>query len=94
MGFSGHATKGIVEMNWVERSAQIGRDLRGGYTYVVETESGEVEVAAGDNLDLSANFGGRDLLSALDEAPVERGLSRLHLVEDYPDLYLSMRQGQ
>lgn len=92
VGFSGYGVIGTVQMNWVERSAQIGRDLRHGYRYVVATEGGEVTVAATDNLTLSAVADGSELLSALDEAPEERGLSRLLVVEDYPDLYLSMRQ--
>lgn len=93
VGFSGHQLNSIVEMNWVERSAQIGRDIRGGYPYVVDTASGEVPVAATDNLDLSANADAHDLLFAMEEAPDDRGLSRLRLVEEYPDLYLSMRKG-
>jgi hypothetical protein len=93
VGFSGHQLNSIVEMNWVERSAQIGRDIRGGFRYIVETASGEVPVMATENLDISANADTQDLLFTMDEAPEERGLSRLRLVEEYPDLYLSMRKG-
>lgn len=93
LGYSGYVVYNLVEMNWVERTAQIGRDIRNGYSYVVKTESGEVTVAASDNLNLWANADGHDLLSAMDEASAERGLSRLRLVEGNRDLYLSMRKG-
>lgn len=96
MGLSGFAVvAGIVEVNWVERSAQVARDIRSGYSYAVETiEGGEVPVTAGDNLNLSAMADGQDLLTTLDEAPAERGLTRLLTAEEYPDLYLSMRMSQ
>lgn len=93
VGFSGHTVFDIVEMNWVERSAQIGRDIRGGFTYVAEQASGDVIVTATENLALSAVADGRDVLADMNEAPEERGLGRLHVVEQYPDLYVSMRNG-
>jgi hypothetical protein len=80
-------------MSWVERSAQIGRDIRAGFLYVVELAGVDVPVAASDNLTLSAVDDGQDLLTELTEAPEPRGLGRLSLVEEYPDLYVTMRNG-
>lgn len=94
VGYSGavETIPGLL-MNWVERSAQIGRDIRAGFPYVLEFDSGSVPVASSDNLTLSAVTDGRDRLSELAEAPDPRGSGRLRLVEDYPDLYVSMRKG-
>ncbi|WHU47072.1 hypothetical protein QNM97_24485 [Gordonia sp. L191] len=80
-------------MAWVERSAQIARDIRAGYQYVVALGDDEILVAASDNLVPSAFVGGRDMLMELDGAPDSRGLERLYAVEAYPDLYVSMRRG-
>lgn len=80
-------------MNWVERSSQIGRDIRSGFLYAVQRGSDEVPVASSDNLVLSAEDDGRDLLGGLPEAEDARGPSRLRAFEEYPDHYLSMRKG-
>ncbi|MDT0224133.1 hypothetical protein [Gordonia sp. AC31] len=94
VGYSGDVETATGEhMAWVERSAQIARDIRAGYQYVVALGDDEILVAASDNLVLSAFIGGRDMLMELDGAPDSRGLDRLHAVEAYPDLYVSMRRG-
>lgn len=93
VGYSGdNETAPGHRMNWVERTAQVGRDIRAGFPYVVELDDGEVPVVVSDNLALSASVDGRDALAELDEAPDPRGLERLQMVEDYPDLYVSMRK--
>ncbi|WP_310964091.1 hypothetical protein [Nocardioides terrisoli] len=80
-------------MNWVERSSQIGRDIRSGFLYAVQRGSDEVPVASNDNLVLSAEDDGGDLLGGMPEAEDSRGLGRLRALEEYPDHYLSMRKG-
>ena len=94
VGYSGdiETASGFL-MNWVERSSQIGRDIRSGFLYAVRRGSDEVPVGSSDNLVLSAEDDGEDLLGALPEAEDARGLGRLRTFEEYPDYYLSMRRG-
>lgn len=76
------------------RSAQIRRDIRAGFLYVVELADGDVPIAMSDNAMLSAVVDGRDLLTGLADAPEASGLGRLPPVEEYSDLYVSMRNGR
>lgn len=94
VGYSGdvETIPGLL-MSWVERSPQIGRDIRAGFPYVLELDSGTVPVTSSANLLLSATTDGQDRLAELHEAPDARGAGRLRLVEEYPDLYISMRNG-
>ncbi len=94
LGFAGVTQLGAVRQRWVERSPQIGRDIRSGYAYVVELDGDEIDVTSDLNLKLSAlSDDGTDLLESLPKALPEYGLNRIRLVEEFPDLYLSMRQG-
>jgi len=75
----------------VERTAQISRDVSGGYRYVASIGTRHGDLTATGNLQVQVLAGGADLLESLPEADVAAGLHRLEMVEQYPDLYVTMR---
>lgn len=91
IGYTGISGNGVARLTWVERSAQIGRDIKNGAVYTLEHDDGKTPVVATDNLKLSADVGSIDLLASLPEAEDALGLGRLRFSESYPDLYVEMR---
>ncbi|MFC9355154.1 hypothetical protein ACFTZB_01025 [Rhodococcus sp. NPDC057014] len=95
IGYSGLSTaaSGVREA-WVERKNQVGKDVRAGFKYYVETRNGPVDVALGDHSGglRAVNSEDVDQLALLTAAtdPVF-DMQRLMMVEAFPDLYLQMR---
>ncbi len=70
-------------------------DVRSGYRYYVRHDDGEVDLTVGGHERVVAlQPDGNDLIALLPPAPPLSGLSseRLHMVEEYDDMYLEMRQ--
>jgi hypothetical protein len=96
IGYSGYGSGGgSLRSSWVERKQQVWRDVRSGYRYYVRHDDGEVDLTVGGHERVVAlQPDGNDLIALLPPAPPLSGLSseRLHMVEEYDDMYLEMRQ--
>ena len=96
IGYSGYGSGGSgLRSSWVERKQQVWRDVRSGYRYYVRHDDGEVDLTLGGHERVVAlQPDGSDVITLLPPAPPSGGLSseRLHMVEQYDDMYLEMRQ--
>ena len=94
VGYSGMTRNGPIQESWVERRAQVWRDVRAGHPYFVLRGQEEIAVTeAGHEKIAAIDHGGIDVLEHLAE-PMEWGFGfeRLEMLEDYADLYLDMRR--
>lgn len=93
VGYSGVTSIGPVHVTWVERAAQVWRDVRGGYPYFIHLGNNEIALAESRHGSVVAIDDGLDALDHLTK-PTEwaLGFERLQMLEDYPDLYLDMRR--
>ncbi len=92
VGYGGSTPTDWGQSTWVERAAQVRRDVDAGVRYVVAHEDGvEVAVSAGDHQSVVAKVGDRDLMLLLPDSEPPIDFDRLRLVEEYPDAYLDMR---
>jgi hypothetical protein len=96
IGYSGYGSgAGSHRSSWVERKQQVWRDVRSGYRYYVAHDDGDVDLTVdGHERVVALQPGGNVLIALLPPAPSLGRLSsgRLHMVEEYDDMYLEMRQ--
>lgn len=94
LGYSGYTPERNGRLwPWIERRAQVWRDVRAGYRYFVVHDGTEIDLECGQHQQVVAKGSdGHDLLAAL-PAPGHSALDadRLVMNEKYPDLYLQMR---
>lgn len=92
IGYGGSTPTDWGSNSWVERAAQVRKDVDAGGAYVVSSEDGaEVAVAAGGHQSVVALRGDLDLMLLLPDGEPPTDAARLRLVEDYPDAYLDLR---
>ncbi|MDL9978600.1 hypothetical protein [Microbacterium candidum] len=91
IGLAGFTRCANASARWVERAAQIGRDIHNGYNYVLELGEVGVSLTADANLKLAATLDGIDLVGSLPVADAVYGLDYLQFVEAFPDMYVTMR---
>ena len=96
LGYSGYAPMiGGRCSTWVERRSQVWRDVKKGYSYYLAHDAARVHLQAFGNKQVKAasSGDGSDLLMKLPlAAPGALGPDRLEMVEEYPDMYLEMRE--
>lgn len=92
VGYGGSTPTEWGANSWVERAAQVRKDVDAGAVYVVSIEDGtEVAVAGGGHQSVVALRGDLDLMLLLPDGEPPTDAARLRLVEDYPDAYLDLR---
>lgn len=95
VGFAGLARTvgGAFAQTWVERYAQVRRDIIGGFSYTVADGQAEFPVSAdGQRLWSISMDRERDLLESLPGEPTGPfSADRLRMVEEHLDLYFGMR---
>lgn len=92
VGYGGSTPTVLGANSWVERAAQVRKDVDAGAAYVVSDSGGtEVAVAASGHKSVVALQGDVDLMLSLPDGEPPIDAARLRLVEEYPDAYLDMR---
>lgn len=92
VGYGGSTQTDWGASTWVERAAQLRKDVDAGADYVVASDDGtEVTVTASGHKSVVAMEGDRDLMLLLPDGEPPIDWDRLRMVEEYPDAYLDMR---
>ena len=93
LGFGGYAdSDGAARSIWVERRAQVWRDVHRGFRYFVIHNGTEIDLRGHGHQQVGAfDAGAHDLLEDLPIGVAGFDAARLKMVEEYPDLYLQMR---
>jgi hypothetical protein len=95
LGYSGYTTESAGRRSpWVERRAQVWKDVRASYRYFTCHDGTEIDLQPNGHQGLTAlDPAGQDVLAHLPPGTgAALDVEYLTMVERYPDLYLAMRR--